>query len=602
MLEEPPKPTLITCSICFDEVPISSALSTLCGHEGCLSSSQHACKACLKQHFEGIVSSGFEGACPPITCAFHPKRVVSVHVWRGLVDAAVFHVVQKRAQATLSLQCSGCHSRKDQSIVPQHKLKEPVSTAEERATFDAARVAPLLKLAGKAPTQDFSLLAAFQTSRAAYLGGCLDAPSFVAKLDSDLLAMPFTKSGANGVPCSSFVAVLHSLGEDPERVASLHGAYLRKFPDCHSTCCKVRHCFRCHIKGFHDGQSCESYQASKATVEDVVPCPKCGLQLTKGDGCSSVNCVCGQGFNWATELGKVHLALSNAFESEAGAAFQGAAAAENIANLAALVAYNAAPPQQTDHGSAGSSVGVGKTTVLPVTSFCANSFLGIETTSAAAAAAAVDGVVNSHDGAVVGAAVSGGGHAAALMRSDARSDAGSALHASAWANLHLGCMAPARGRLFEAIATGGGIPLMVERQRCLAAAAFALTQPPSAAAASSSSSVCKGRGPCESLERRECKQRMASGRVRGADETVPGQYVGGDALLWRHEEERQWTHFCSACSAARRSGGGSDDDDDDDECAFSQRGSVSAGLGQNLRRLTRWKHAETTRCGRGRGR
>ena len=60
--------------------------------------------------------------------------------------------------------------------------------------------------------------------------------------------------------------------------------------------------------------SCAEYQMSKATVEDIVPCPQCGVQLTKGDGCASVNCVCGKSFNWDQELAKVRDALAKLFE------------------------------------------------------------------------------------------------------------------------------------------------------------------------------------------------------------------------------------------------------------------------------------------------
>jgi hypothetical protein len=50
---------------------------------------------------------------------------------------------------------------------------------------------------------------------------------------------------------------------------------------------------------------CYDACTSPPKVEDVVPCPACGLQLTKGDGCASVNCLCGKNFNWDAELKKV---------------------------------------------------------------------------------------------------------------------------------------------------------------------------------------------------------------------------------------------------------------------------------------------------------
>lgn len=35
---------------------------------------------------------------------------------------------------------------------------------------------------------------------------------------------------------------------------------------------------------------------------DLIPCPQCGVTLTKGDGCDSMTCVCGHCFGWSTEL------------------------------------------------------------------------------------------------------------------------------------------------------------------------------------------------------------------------------------------------------------------------------------------------------------
>jgi hypothetical protein len=262
------------------------------------------------------------------------------------VDPQAFAVFEKRAKAILSLQCSSCHAVRDQGVPSYHKLKQPpLGTVGRRKEFDESIIAPLLKerklpdtvlfssgngsgaeaaadtatagtttTTSQTPFSSSSSLSSslgplldhslkqFQQSRAEFMAGTLNASSFVDLLHTSLLAQPLTKGDASGLPCSSFAAVLHSLrcghssfsgnqqqqqqdeGEDPEREATLHAAYLKRFPDCFSLCCKVRHCFNCHIRGFHDGKSCEQYQATIATMDDIVPCPKCGLQLTKGDG------------------------------------------------------------------------------------------------------------------------------------------------------------------------------------------------------------------------------------------------------------------------------------------------------------------------------
>jgi len=210
-----------------------------------------------------------------------------------------------------------------------------VCTAEAREAFDAAALAPLfLFRGGEKTTHEAKPEAAahcwqtFQATRAAFLRGEITPTAAVDTFHELLVAASaaFTaaatadaglvKGDANGVPCDAMKAFLHSLGGDDEREATLHAAYLRRFPDIHTTCCKRRHCFRCHIKDFHDGITCEAFQAQRAQVENVVACPGCGLQLTKGDGCNSVNCVCGRNFDWASELKKVHESLAAAFVSE----------------------------------------------------------------------------------------------------------------------------------------------------------------------------------------------------------------------------------------------------------------------------------------------
>eukprot|EP00602_Paraphysomonas_sp_CaronLab_P009448 CAMPEP_0185030104 /NCGR_PEP_ID=MMETSP1103-20130426/16863_1 /TAXON_ID=36769 /ORGANISM="Paraphysomonas bandaiensis, Strain Caron Lab Isolate" /LENGTH=414 /DNA_ID=CAMNT_0027565089 /DNA_START=680 /DNA_END=1920 /DNA_ORIENTATION=- len=36
-------------------------------------------------------------------------------------------------------------------------------------------------------------------------------------------------------------------------------------------------------------------------LNDIIPCPQCGVQLVKGDGCNAITCVCGCSFHWNKE-------------------------------------------------------------------------------------------------------------------------------------------------------------------------------------------------------------------------------------------------------------------------------------------------------------
>ena len=59
------------------------------------------------------------------------------------------------------------------------------------------------------------------------------------------------------------------------------------------------------MRDFHDSQTCVEFQAASVAVGDVAPCPSCSLQLTNGDGLSTVACVCGARFDSSREVGKV---------------------------------------------------------------------------------------------------------------------------------------------------------------------------------------------------------------------------------------------------------------------------------------------------------
>jgi hypothetical protein len=63
-----------------------------------------------------IVDNGFDGACAPMKCPFHPKRIVHYQQWKLLVNDQSIAQVRKRAKATLSLQCGGCHQRLKSAI------------------------------------------------------------------------------------------------------------------------------------------------------------------------------------------------------------------------------------------------------------------------------------------------------------------------------------------------------------------------------------------------------------------------------------------------------------------------------------------------------
>jgi len=315
-------PALHLCDICMEDVPASEAVVHLCsdatvvgadgntdgtadgtadGHKcpGCF------CKGCAKQYVEHIVKDGYDGACPQVKCPACPGRIIPSSKWAPVVDKATKDAIGDRAMKLLSLQCSSCHARK--SLMIGHDPMTLAHTGDEAWNTAATTAEQQLKVTFGQHYKSFVM------ARERYLRGAIKEGDFLAQLTPLCgVADAIVKGSAKG-PCPVVLQVINSI-TDPERRATFHVAYMRKFPECWTRCHKARHCFRCHITGYHDGMSCAEYQMSKATVEDIVPCPQCGVQLTKGDGCASVNCVCGKSFNWDQELAKVRGALAKLFE------------------------------------------------------------------------------------------------------------------------------------------------------------------------------------------------------------------------------------------------------------------------------------------------
>ncbi|CAN0299765.1 unnamed protein product, partial [Laminaria digitata] len=65
----------------------------------------------------GIVTAGFDGACPRMRCMCCP-RTVCEPAWAPLVDTSVFETFRNRATTLLSLQCGSCHRRGSAMVVP----------------------------------------------------------------------------------------------------------------------------------------------------------------------------------------------------------------------------------------------------------------------------------------------------------------------------------------------------------------------------------------------------------------------------------------------------------------------------------------------------
>lgn len=93
--------------------------------------------------------------------------------------------------------------------------------------------------------------------------------------------------------------------------------YLRFFPHVRTFCCERWHCFKCKIKDFHVGQTCDEYQAANSSA--LLTCPQCGIYLVRGDGCNSITCVCKYSFNWRNRVMEMQRLAIEAFKERNGA-------------------------------------------------------------------------------------------------------------------------------------------------------------------------------------------------------------------------------------------------------------------------------------------
>jgi hypothetical protein len=114
------------------------------------------------------------------------------------------------------------------------------------------------------------------------------------KVDPDNLKTAETKVDPDNLKTLMFTTLRDI--EDPRQRAHLQLRYVVKFPAVKTQCCDYLHCFQCKVEGHPEGISCEDEEdILDGTIQQ---CPGCNISLVKGDGCSSIRCVCGEEFEW----------------------------------------------------------------------------------------------------------------------------------------------------------------------------------------------------------------------------------------------------------------------------------------------------------------
>lgn len=268
------------CQICRDETyDISNPyVKNMCKDQ--THSGFH--KDCIEAYVSSKVNQGFPGSCPAIYCpCIHDdkiRRLLIYNRWKDLVPPSVSSTYNRNAESLLGFLCGQCHTLRS-VLVPFTADDYAKSLEYFQTTYrDIFEVALLVE-----DVNDYS-------------SGEINAVVFYIKFTSNYFPQLSTMDDKDAW---KIMKNLLALIEDPERRACLQLRHLFLRPRFYTPCCSKEHCFRCRTKDFHNGKTCE--ENINSLDSSIVPCPSCGVCLTKGDGCNSVTCLCGRKFSWNEE-------------------------------------------------------------------------------------------------------------------------------------------------------------------------------------------------------------------------------------------------------------------------------------------------------------
>ena len=280
---EPP----ILCGICLDDVPSQeeALLNAWCpaseSHEG-PASSVHT--ECFMAMISSKLMSAFPGSLPFILCPCihqgdHGKRdhVIPYACWAPYASKEVENMYKKRCEDLLLFLCGNCHCQK--TVLEKHidTMDHPVLHTAEYRAFTLYQL----------PLESFY--------------------AFVMRGRS----LPEDVAGGGEVDHEAWNHFFPHLQviADPALRANLQLRFYRDHPTFRTRCCKSKSCFSCKSVS-HVGKTCQANLGCNCD-NDIIECPKCGISLTKGDGCDSVVCVCRNNISWTFE--KQEKKLINAF-------------------------------------------------------------------------------------------------------------------------------------------------------------------------------------------------------------------------------------------------------------------------------------------------
>ena len=256
-----------------------------------------ACKECITDYVLAKIADTYVGSCPVFTCplCIHPDapknakaKLLPSSDLLSLIDTPEVRTQYlDMAKNLLTFQCGGCHKRKTLFIECTPSQREEAKSSLQ--TVIAATNASSLECGFP---QFLDVISAFDA-------GVISVSDCYAATTSRFFP-EIQSSPEDSKAWQLFKHVLQCVVE-PERRANLHLRYLRDRPFITTQCCTQNHCFRCKSKGWHTGSTCDQNSSSFFDGK-IVMCPACGINLTRGDGCNTITCVCKHQFGWSEEV------------------------------------------------------------------------------------------------------------------------------------------------------------------------------------------------------------------------------------------------------------------------------------------------------------
>lgn len=272
----------MSCAFCLDEIVVTRSR---CNALHLCHDSAHgpSCKECMIDYIKYSVNSSFMGSCSAILCpcvhADKKKCALVYDEWKKIdeLEATAIRYAEL-AGSSVFFHCSQCDGTG--SILP---VASSIQDFEECTQAVAATVEDLSAFLEALSAFEYSSDTADAFYREIYT---MHIPQLWSMNDND---------------CWKLFCKLLKLVKNPERRANLMLRHLNSKPHFWSPCCpSADHCFKCQTRGFHYGKTCEEREEISG-LSDMVPCPACGITLTKGDGCDYITCVCTKSFNWSSE-------------------------------------------------------------------------------------------------------------------------------------------------------------------------------------------------------------------------------------------------------------------------------------------------------------